>query len=217
LPSIYHMSTGIEMDDLSSRKQPVPAEDMSTPDPTTTQVTSQSASTVTVWAYGSTALLATLAIPMVFFPRVLLFTSETGPNSRTALTPLESFLALHGGILLFALAMSLLFNIPSDRPVAQMTSKVAGHPLLVPLTTASTLIAFLSYNTKSVSSLASLVFLGSATIGVWGLWTIMFSGTSNVSKKTGADKHTSRFLFGNKSAASVQKTRWKAEQAKKGD
>jgi len=33
-----------------------------------------------------------------------------------------------------------------------------------------------------------------------------------VSKKTGADKHTSSFIFGNKSAASLQKKRWKKEQ-----
>jgi hypothetical protein len=36
----------------------------------------------------------------------------------------------------------------------------------------------------------------------------VFGTSSSISKKTGADKHTSSFLFGNKSAASVQKKQW---------
>jgi len=40
----------------------------------------------------------------------------------------------------------------------------------------------------------------------------MFAGSPLVSKKTGADKHTSSFIFGNKASASSQKKRWKKEQ-----
>jgi hypothetical protein len=36
----------------------------------------------------------------------------------------------------------------------------------------------------------------------------IFGNSSSVSKKTGADKHTSSFLFRNKAAASVQKKEW---------
>ena len=39
-----------------------------------------------------------------------------------------------------------------------------------------------------------------------------FEGTGNYSNKTGADKHTSSFLFGNKAAASHQKKLWKKEK-----
>lgn len=38
---------------------------------------------------------------------------------------------------------------------------------------------------------------------------LVFSGSSTISRKTGADKHTSSFIFGNKSAASVKKRLWK--------
>jgi len=217
------MTSNLEMDHLSQRKLSHTPEDPSGPNTANSNQTGEDATpstsenAITMWAYGSTILLVALAAPMILFPKVLLFAAETGPSTRTALTPLEALLALHGGIILFALAMGLLFNIPSGRPIAQAAAgtKVTGHPLLVPLTTACTTIAFLSYNTISVSSLAFLVFLGSATIGVWGIWTILFAGSSNISKKTGADKHTSRFLFGNKSSASVQKKRWKEEQARK--
>ncbi|KAI0082646.1 hypothetical protein K474DRAFT_1654766 [Panus rudis PR-1116 ss-1] len=156
--------------------------------------------------------LLALAVPMILFPRFLLFVSATASENRNELTPLERYLALNGGILLFAFALALLFNIRSDSVIAE-AQKAQGHPLLVPLTSACTLIAFISYNTSSVSSLALLVFMGSAVIGAWGWWTVLFSGSSYRSRKTGADKRTSRFLFGNKSAASAQNKKWKKERA----
>lgn len=47
-----------------------------------------------------------------------------------------------------------------------------SNPLLVPLTLASTISAFLAYNAKTVGPLASIVFVGSAVIGLWGLWAV---------------------------------------------
>jgi hypothetical protein len=44
----------------------------------------------------------------------------------------------------------------------------------------------------------------------------VFGGSAAISKTTGADKRTSAFLFGNKSAASVQKKQWKKEEKGKG-
>jgi hypothetical protein len=41
---------------------------------------------------------------------------------------------------------------------------------------------------------------------------MLFAGSSYISKKTGADKHTSTYLFGNKKAASAQKKEWKERQ-----
>ncbi|KAJ7429196.1 hypothetical protein B0H11DRAFT_1769412, partial [Mycena galericulata] len=87
-----------------------------------------------------------------------------------------------------------------------------SHPLLIPLTIAGSLSAFVAYNTKTVSSLGTIVFVGSGIIGLWGTWAAVFGDSSSVSKKTGADKHTSAFLFGNKSAASVQKKDWLKKQ-----
>lgn len=43
---------------------------------------------------------------------------------------------------------------------------------------------------------------------------ILFNGPTVRSKKTGADKHTSAFLFGNVNAASVQKKKWRKEHGK---
>ncbi|KXN86886.1 hypothetical protein AN958_09481, partial [Leucoagaricus sp. SymC.cos] len=63
----------------------------------------------------------------------------------------------------------------------------------------------------SVGPLASIIFVGSLVIGIWGFWAIMFAGSSSVSKTTGADKHTSAFMFGNTSAASSIRKRWKQQ------
>jgi len=43
---------------------------------------------------------------------------------------------------------------------------------------------------------------------------MLFAGSASISRKTGADKHTSSFLFNNKTAASVQKKEWKKRQKK---
>ncbi|TCD64643.1 hypothetical protein EIP91_003803 [Steccherinum ochraceum] len=215
------MTTNVELQDLSQRSSkspvgsgssestPVPAA-ASGPDITSNDERDQS---ITTWAYASALLLSSFAFVLMFAPGILLFVSEAKDDRRTVLTPLESFLALHGGILLAALALGLLFNIPHDLVLSVQTQKAVGHPLLVPLTSACALSAFISYNTKSVSSLAFIVFVGAAVIGLWGIWTIMFAGSSYHSRKTGADKRTSRFLFGNKAAASSQKKEWKKAQS----
>ncbi|TFK42528.1 hypothetical protein BDQ12DRAFT_676361 [Crucibulum laeve] len=59
--------------------------------------------------------LVVLASCLTLFPRLLLFISETAATQdrRTALTPLESFLALHFGIFLSALALTLVLNVSS--------------------------------------------------------------------------------------------------------
>ncbi|KAJ7219337.1 hypothetical protein GGX14DRAFT_494345 [Mycena pura] len=198
--------TNIELDDLSQR---VNRETPSIGPAGTGAAVPDAVSTY--WAWSSASLLTLLSIILSASPRLLLFVSEPANalEARTDLTPLESFLALHAGVWLLAVAVSLVLNIPSAPPgdlVARNSSP--RHPLLIPLTVAGCLSSFLAYNTKSVGALAGIVFVGSGIIGLWGAWAAMFGDSSSVSKKTGADKHTSAFLFGNKSAASVQKKEW---------
>ncbi|KDQ60951.1 hypothetical protein JAAARDRAFT_31945 [Jaapia argillacea MUCL 33604] len=166
------------------------------------------------WAWTSAGLLSALAILLLLSPRLILFASEASTERRTQLTSLESFLCVHFGILLGATAISLVLCIPSSSPISPPSSEqgLHSHPLLGPLTAASALSAFLAYNTPTVGMLSFLVFLGTGTIAGFGLWAMMFAGSSRTSKKTGADKHTSAFLFGNKASASKQKKVWKKEQ-----
>ena len=136
-----------------------------------------------IWSWLSAALLALLSATLTLSPRLLLFLSESG----LSLTPLEAFLALHFGIFLAALALTLVLNactlqlssscyshpcqVPSPKPPLPSDDEVPSHPLLTPLTIAANISAFLAWNTMDVGSLASIVFFISITIGLWGLWT----------------------------------------------
>jgi len=65
--------------------------------------------------------LALLALPHVAFPRllVLMASPESGATPEhhpMRLTQLESFLSLHFGVLLLAVALSVLVSIPSASP-----------------------------------------------------------------------------------------------------
>ncbi|KAJ7109445.1 hypothetical protein C8R44DRAFT_802534 [Mycena epipterygia] len=199
--------TDIELEDLSQRA----SSGAPSATPTTNDAVPDGVSTF--WAWTTASLLILFSLVLSVSPRLLLFLSETtnALEKRTSLTHLESFLALHASIWLSAVAISLVLNIPSVPPVDVLPRHqqiVPNHPLLVPLSAAGSLSAFLAYNTRSVGTLASIVCVGSSVIGLWGTWAAVFGGSSRVSKKTGADLHTSSFIFGNKSAASVQKKEW---------
>lgn len=69
--------------------------------------------------------------------------------------------------------MSLYPQFPSPQP-ADLTQQPAQphQPLLGPVTLAASMSAFLAWNTKSVGALASVVFVGSLIVALWGLWAV---------------------------------------------
>ncbi|KAI0721069.1 hypothetical protein C8T65DRAFT_254556 [Cerioporus squamosus] len=195
-----------EMDELKKRNA-VPADE---PQPSTDGPKDDGV--VSAWAWASAALLCLVAFPLIVTPKLVLFLAGT---ERSTPTPLESFLAWNAGIILCAIAIALVMNVCVPSGLEDLTARhgAPGHPLLEPLSAACLLISFISYNTTSVGSLGLLICLGTGAIGGWGFWAILFAGSSRISRKTGADKRTSRFLFGNRAAASSQKKEWKKEQA----
>ncbi|KAF8892534.1 hypothetical protein BD779DRAFT_1670225 [Infundibulicybe gibba] len=200
--------SAFEMQDLSTKTPAAAGAEPLPPDE----------NTISLWTWSAASLIFLFAACLACFPRLLLFISESSStvDRRSALTPLESFLAIQFGVWLSAISLALVLNIPSTSPpvIAPRHDALSYHPLLGSVTMASLLTSFLSYNTKDVGPLASIVFVISAVIGLWGLWTVVFATSSLISKKTGADKHTSAFLFGNKSSASVKKKFWRKEQHK---
>ncbi|KAL0581536.1 hypothetical protein V5O48_000465 [Marasmius crinis-equi] len=204
------MADSFEMKELSagsSKQQDDSESDTSTP-PTVD-------GTLSLWSWTSAICITVFAGLLIIFPQFLLFVSQAVPSSsmeyRTNLTPLESFLATHFALWLLALGASLVLNIPLAHPPIARNVADPEHPLLMPVTLASILSAFLAYNTTSVGSLAMFYFLLTSSIGLWGLWALVFHGPPKLSKKTGADKRTSAFIFGNRSAASKQKKKWRQE------
>lgn len=172
--------------------------------------------TVSVWAWTSTTLsvhpprvpvcqeLITvgllrfflLASCLILSPRLLLFVTEavSGTERRTALTPLESFLALQFGVFLLAVSSALVLNvcsllvlpyvflsppqpaqIPSAAPLQagpHERNAASTHPLLGSVAIASAVASFISYNTTTVGPLALIFFLGSGVVALWGFWVV---------------------------------------------
>lgn len=85
-------------------------------------------------------------------------------------------------------------------------------PYAVPTLTISfayhSAMAFYCYAswTKSGQSAFALGAMGSGGLAAMGLWCLLFaSSNGRISRKTGADKRTSGFPFGNKESASSKK------------
>jgi len=195
-----------EMQPLSAKN-----EDTTTESSETMEGAQTTNSDASLWACISSAILFISALILLVSPGLLLFLSTSPTHRPELLTPLESFLSTQLALLSFTLAITLLTTIPSRDPIARARHDAHGHPLLYPLVGSSAVAAVISYNTApaQIGTLGLAVTLTTGVIAVWGSWVILFEGTERKSKKTGADKHTSAFLFGNKSAASVQKKEWK--------
>ncbi|KAJ3821394.1 hypothetical protein F5880DRAFT_1614722 [Lentinula raphanica] len=186
-------SSSIKMDDLSQRSTKRTSSDNQ--QETQDLAEAEKDGAISAWTMMAASLLTALAAILSLFPQFLLFLSTGTPST---LTSLERFL-------------SLRYLIPSTSPLPLGLSQ-PDHPLLKPFTFACLLSSFISYNTRSVGSLAAIHCLITAVVGLWGLWVTVFGSSVRVSKKTGADKHTSSFIFGNKSAASKQKKEWLKQQ-----
>jgi len=94
------------------------------------------------------------------------------------------------------------------------------------------LSCLISYNTSNISTLGTITSVASGFIGIWGVYVvgdlfsprgpfieivsqILFGNSSSISRTTGMDKRTSRFLFGNKAAASSVKKQWKTDRMRR--
>ncbi|KAF5315889.1 hypothetical protein D9611_004748 [Ephemerocybe angulata] len=140
-------------------------------------------------------VLLVLSATFLCFPGFAFYLAS---NTEVTVTPLERFLTTHLGIYFSVVGVSLLL-------------RTTRHPLLIPLTIGSSLSAFLSYNSTTVGSLATLIFLSQLVLSMWGVYSLLFGDEPlhlHRSKTTGADKRTSAFIFGNTAAASSQKKEW---------
>ncbi|KAG2349807.1 hypothetical protein BDR05DRAFT_923575 [Suillus weaverae] len=209
------MSNDIELEDYSTRRRTTYSNDGTNVDSVDETLANRQDGAIGLWAWISAAFFIVFSTSLTLFPRFLLFMTEPS-GGRSILSPLESFLAAQLGIAMGAVALTLVMTIPNASSIGFQYDEqhVNSHPLLVPVTSASVLLAFLSYNTSGVGSFGSLIFLGSSFVGLFGLWVLLFAGPSVISKKTGADKRTSAFIFGNRNAASVRKNEWSKRQTR---
>ncbi|CAD6447159.1 937683d4-87a0-49f7-8a38-cbb9108e95a1 [Sclerotinia trifoliorum] len=171
------------------------------------------------YTYGTAGWLALQAVPLMLSPTIII--ALLSPEVRDA-TLLEEYFSRSLGITLLTLSVLIVVltgSVPltsslSDTASSAVTSSASDPkaPYAVPVLTISTIyhgvIAFYCYAryTTSGTFTFALGSLGSTTLFAIGGWCILFGTESGrISKKTGADKRTSGWPFGNQESASARK------------
>lgn len=133
-----------------------------------------------------------LGIPLLLFPRILLFFAQSPPATVAAAaagldrdhydapTPLESFLSTTLSLGLFSMALiSLFVVVPSYTPPSSNPSR---WPTLAVLVGLSSIVSVTAWNSP-IGGLGTLVALGNTVIAVWGWWVVAFGqGRSKLGK-----------------------------------
>ncbi|GAA5965086.1 hypothetical protein JCM21900_002980 [Sporobolomyces salmonicolor] len=178
------------------------------------------------WSFASAAWLATIATPLVFFPRVLSLIFGTllvemeapenadkpGADVLRTLNILERSLAALAGIACYALAvlivvqtgaLPLTSSLSASRSVAASS---AAAPFRAPtILIATSFFGVLAWNTYDLDMWVATA--PSAALSVWGLWALLFAHQGRVNQ---ASAKASSFPFKNK-AAEEKKAEKKAE------
>ncbi|ESZ93624.1 hypothetical protein SBOR_6002 [Sclerotinia borealis F-4128] len=171
------------------------------------------------YTYGTAGWLALQAVPLIISPTIII--TMLSPEVRDP-TSLEEYFSRSLGITLLTLGIMVVLltgSVPltssiSDTTTAAVTTSDTDPkaPYAVPVLTLSTLyhgtIAFYCYahyTTLGTYSFA-LGSIFSTTLFAIGGWCILFGTASGrISRKTGADKRTSAWPFGNQESASARK------------
>ncbi|KAI5452349.1 hypothetical protein NCC49_000910 [Naganishia albida] len=155
---------------------------------------------ISYWAIGASAWFATLALPLLLFPRLLLFLAQTRPAGESFLsksshhrdqhyddlTPLEKFLCTQLGLGIVVVMGLCLLAIPSPAtprdfpglsPYTSLPTATAAPfsaslrlPITLLISTLLALSSFLAYNTPSVAVGAGLTTLLTLGNGAIGIW-----------------------------------------------
>jgi hypothetical protein len=129
--------------------------------------------------YQTEYRFAFISLPLLIYPRMLVFFAQTKPNQLNVLdrdhyddlTSLEYFLCLITGMGSLSMALICLFVL-----VPNYETKPPGRmPLLCVLTGLTSLSGVMSWN-GGIGGLGKFVGLGNGVMAVWGWWVIVFSG-----------------------------------------
>ncbi|KAI9644937.1 hypothetical protein NHQ30_006971 [Ciborinia camelliae] len=171
------------------------------------------------YTYGTGAWLALQALPLIISPTLIIM--MLSPEVREA-TPIEEYFSRSLGMALLTLGIMVVLltgSVPltssiSDTTTAAVTDSESDPkaPYAVPVLIISTLyhglIAFYCYARYTTLGTFSFALgsIGSTTLFSIGGWCILFGTASGrISRKTGADKRTSGWPFGNQESASAKK------------
>ncbi|KAI9791777.1 MAG: hypothetical protein M1833_001336 [Piccolia ochrophora] len=171
------------------------------------------------YTYGSAAWHFLQAVPLIISPTVV--ATMLSPEVREP-SPLEEYLSRSLGITMITLGLMTVLltgSVPltssfTDSADAGTTTDASDPkaPYAVPTLTITmsyhAAVAFYCYARWNTSG--SLAFaagtLANAGLAAIGLWCLLFaSSNGKISRKTGADKRTSGFPFGNKESDKKRK------------
>ncbi|ORX39861.1 hypothetical protein BD324DRAFT_615273 [Kockovaella imperatae] len=147
---------------------------------------------VSVWGLVAAGWFTILALPLLLFPRILVFFSQTpapGPGIANlerdhydTLTPLESFLALTLALGLVSLALLVFLTlVPSYTPPSP-----SRWPLLAIIVGLTSTMSVIAWNAP-IGGLGKVTGIGNTLVAIWGWWVVVFgqgrSNMANVGKK----------------------------------
>ncbi|WVO12846.1 hypothetical protein L204_100454 [Cryptococcus depauperatus] len=138
-----------------------------------------------IWGIVLSSWFVILALPLLLFPRILIFFSQTPPttayatnmaalrdNHYDALTPLEYTLCLSLSLGLIATALiSVFILVPTYTPPTPNPSR---GPLLGVLVGLTTISGGVLWNAGGLGGLGIFVGGGNAFVAAWGWWVIVF-------------------------------------------
>ncbi|ODO11488.1 hypothetical protein I350_00268 [Cryptococcus amylolentus CBS 6273] len=148
---------------------------------------------ISVWGLVIAAWFAILAIPLLLFPRILLFFSQVAPpntpfssssvanhaaaaaareNHYDTLTSLESTLCLTLSFGLLAVALiSVFLLVPTYDPEVV----TPGRGVLVGILTGlMTILGWVLWNARGLGALGTLLGGGNWFVALWGWWVLIF-------------------------------------------
>ncbi|WWC69495.1 uncharacterized protein I206_103437 [Kwoniella pini CBS 10737] len=156
---------------------------------------------ISIWGLGLAAWFVILGIPLLLFPRILLFFSQIPPSNQQStfststnslireehydsLSSLESLLCLTISLGLFSVSLISIFNLVPvyELPIQNNPNRKSLLCILVGLLTLSGLLI---WNTKNLNGLNIFIGGGNLLISIWGWWTIVFGNSQNKLSKSG--------------------------------
>ncbi|KAI1855480.1 hypothetical protein JX266_000345 [Neoarthrinium moseri] len=170
---------------------------------------------VSSYSFASLLWHAVQGVPLVVWPQAIngLLTIDDNAGTMRPSSEVENYFARSLGCALLALgAVTVLLTgaLPLNSMVETPTDAISPYATATILITMlhhgfSAFYCWAKYNETDQTGFV-LGFGGSAALGAFGLWCLLFGGDkARISKRTGADKRTSGFPFSNSEAEKRKK------------
>lgn len=165
---------------------------------------------ISVYSFSSLAWLSVEALPLIIWPSFIssMLNVDVNRGIHVPVNPVEEYFARSLGFSQLAVGL-LIVILSGSLPLTSATiSKEEGQPYASAVVLISMLYhawsafyAYIRYNSSYGQVGFLLGALGRGALATFGLWITLFADDKgHISRRTGADKRTSGFPFGNSEA-----------------